>query len=137
MFLDESGDHDLLIKDRQYPVFVLAGCVIEENYYNNIINPEINNYKLRLFGNAKLILHTADITRNRNGFEALIDKKFRERFYRETNKLMEKLSYTILACAIKKIEHLQKYGEYAVDPYIFSLFCLVERFVFMLKEFEI
>jgi hypothetical protein len=102
MFLDESGDHDLLIKDRQYPVFVLAGCIIEENYYNNIVNPEINNYKLRLFGNAKLILHTADITKNRNGFETLNDKKFRDIFYRETNKLMEKLNYTVLTCAIKK-----------------------------------
>ncbi len=30
LFLDESGDHSLHKFDPQYPMFVLAGCVLEE-----------------------------------------------------------------------------------------------------------
>jgi hypothetical protein len=31
MFLDESGDHNLLVLDQDYPIFVLGGCIMEEN----------------------------------------------------------------------------------------------------------
>lgn len=38
-----------------------------------------------------------------------------------------------MACAIKKDEHFKKYGLAAIDPYMLSLDCLVERFVFELE----
>jgi hypothetical protein len=40
------------------------------------------------------------------------------------------LEFKIVACAIKKQEHLNKYGLNAIDPYILSLSVLIERFVF-------
>ena len=41
---------------------------------------------------------------------------------------MRKLEYQVIACVIKKEEHLTRYGLAALDPYILSLDILVERF---------
>lgn len=30
LFLDESGDHNLLVVDKDYPIFVLGGCIMDE-----------------------------------------------------------------------------------------------------------
>jgi len=134
MFLDESGDHSLDKIDPQYPTFVLAGCVFDETYHNAIAQKEVNDFKKRFFGSSDIILHTADITRNRGCFEELKDTEFRIHFYNELNELMRNLEYTIVACVIKKDKHLEKYGLAALDPYMLSLDCIVERFVFILRE---
>lgn len=134
LFLDESGDHSLDKIDRQYPMFVLAGCVLKESYHNRIAQKKVDDFKKQLFGSSKIILHTSDIARNRAGFEKLKETEFRDHFYNELNELMRNLEYTVIACAIKKDEHLEKYGLAAVDPYMLSLDCVVERFVFMLRE---
>jgi hypothetical protein len=43
---------------------------------------------------------------------------------------MRRLRYVVVACAVQKDEHLSRYGVAAVDPYLFSLDVLVERFCF-------
>jgi hypothetical protein len=40
----------------------------------------------------------------------------------------------VVAAAIRKEEHLKQYGLAALDPYLLSLECLVERFVFELQR---
>lgn len=134
LFLDESGDHSLTKIDPQYPIFVLAGCVFEMSYYEKVVESEVSKFKKELFGNDKIILHTEDITHNRNGFERIVEPVFRKTFYEKANTLLDKLNYKILACAIKKDEHFKKYGLAAIDPYMLSLDCIVERFVFELEE---
>ncbi|MDO8445819.1 MAG: DUF3800 domain-containing protein [Deltaproteobacteria bacterium] len=128
MFLDESGDHNLSIIDPDYPLFVLGGVIVDKNYAEGALTDALRDFKLRLFGSDDIILHTADITRNRNGFERMKEQQFRERFYRELNELMHTLNYTVIACAIKKDHHLARYGIAAIDPYLLSLDVLVERF---------
>jgi hypothetical protein len=96
----------------------------------------INSFKESLFGDCSLHLHTADITRNRNGFERLQEATFRKRFYKELNELMRSLDYEVMACVIKKEAHLQRYGMAAVDPYMLSLDILVERFCILVGDKE-
>lgn len=86
-----------------------------------------------LFGRDDFILHTADIVRRRGVFRKLTDKAVRERFYTETNRLMDELDYMVIACVIKKNEHLAQYGLAAMDPYMLSLRILVERFVYEIQ----
>ena len=83
-----------------------------------------------MFGTTDIILHTADITRNRNGFESMQDIEFRNRFYKGLNDLMRNSAYLVVACVIRKEEHLSRYGVAALDPYLLSLDILVERFCF-------
>jgi uncharacterized protein DUF3800 len=128
LFLDESGDHNLSIIDPMYPLFVLGGVIMDKAYSEGELIEQLNSFKLKLFGKKDVILHTADITRNKNGFEQLIEKSFREKFYHELNNVIQNLKFTVIACVIRKDVHLSRYGLAALDPYFLSLDILVERF---------
>ena len=128
LFLDESGDHNLSVIDPQYPLFVLGGIIVDKDYAEGEMEREVRAFKREIFGNEEINLHTADITRNRFGFERMIETQFRENFYQKLNALMRRLQYQVVACAIRKDEHLRAYGVAALDPYLLSLDVLVERF---------
>ena len=128
LFLDESGDHNLSVIDPQYPMFVLGGVIVEKEYADGVLTRELNGFKQAFFGRTDIVLHTADIVRNRNGFEQLKEPDFRSRFLADLNDLMRRLRYTVVACAIRKDKHLSRYGVAALDPYLLSLDVLVERF---------
>ena len=124
LFLDESGDHNLAVIDPQYPLFM------DKEYAEGELAQRLNDFKREHFGRTDIVLHTADIVRNRNGFERMKETAFRQRFYAELNALMRELRYTAVACAIRKDAHLARYGVAALDPYLLSLDVLVERFCF-------
>jgi hypothetical protein len=128
LFLDESGDHNLLAIDQSYPLFILGGVVVDREYADGPLAEALNKFKLDLFGRTDIVLHTADIARNRNGFERLKDPGFRTEFREQLNRLMTSLEFSVVACAIRKDEHLRRYGMAALDPYLLSLDILVERF---------
>ena len=130
MFLDESGDHSLSFIDPQYPVFVLGGVIMDKDYAEGPLVDSLTRFKSELFDNPDIILHTSDISRNRNGFEPLKEPSFRRLFYERLNDLMATLPYSVIACAVKKTEHLARYELAALDPYLLSLGILVERFCF-------
>lgn len=130
LYLDESGDHNLTIIDPLYPVFVLGGIIVDQEYAEGTMTEALNDFKSNLFGTTDIILHTSDIVRNRNGFERLSDRAFRAQFYLQLNELMRNLSYKVVACAIRKDKHLHRYGALARNPYLLSLDVLVERFCF-------
>jgi len=71
MFLDESGDHSLEVIDPQYPMFVLAGVILDQEYAEEELVRRVNEFKGTFFGRTDIILHTAGITRNRNGFKRM------------------------------------------------------------------
>lgn len=134
LFLDESGDHNLEIIDPEYPVFVLGGCIVEMDYHEKAMTSRMNLYKREVFGSEDVILHTSEIKRCRGKFACLADNELRQVFYEKTNALMSDLEYMVIACAIKKDDHLRKYGFAAIDPYMLSLKILVERFVYELRD---
>lgn len=128
LFLDESGDHNLVRIDPSYPVFVLGGVIIDRAYARTVVAPRMQQLKIDFFGRDDIILHTADIIRPKNKFAVLQNDQIRAEFYRELNAMMRDLEYTVVACAIRKDLHLNKYGANALDPYMYSLEVLVERF---------
>ncbi len=136
LFLDESGDHNLSVIDGSYPLFVLGGIIVDQAYAANPMEDAVRAFKRNLFDRDDLVLHTANITRNRNGFERLKERVFRERFYRELNSLLRGLRFQVVACAIRKEDHLARYGVAALDPYMLSLDVLVERFCMEIGERE-
>lgn len=76
LFLDESGDHDLIKVDPLYPVFVLAGCIIDSAYQDSVLAPGLAKIKKDMFKTDAIVLHFCDYTRNQNGFEKMSDKAF-------------------------------------------------------------
>lgn len=129
LFLDESGDHSLDKIDMQYPIFVLGGALIAASEYK-AVETEWSRMKQALFGTNEIILHTSDMTRNRNGFERMKEKEYRERVYKGLNASMTSLPYQALGCVIQKDKHLSRYGVAALDPYHLSLHIVAERAYF-------
>ena len=103
-YMDESGEWNPAVRDADYPVFVLGGIIADKDYADGPLTDAVNDFKRELFGNSDIILHTADIARNRKGFEALQDDAFRRRFYARMNELMRGLEYSVVACAVRKDE---------------------------------
>ncbi|MFH1895962.1 MAG: DUF3800 domain-containing protein [bacterium] len=54
MFLDESGDHSLDKIDKSYPMFVLAGCIFDLDYYSKSAEPKVNALKIKYFGKTDI-----------------------------------------------------------------------------------
>jgi hypothetical protein len=130
MFLDESGDHSLSAIDPQYPVFVLGGIIADKEYAEGPMAEAVARFKDEMGLPEDLVLHTSDISRNRDGFERVKEPEYRHEFFRRLNELMTSLEYKVVACVVRKDEHLARYGLAAGDPYMFSLDVLVERFCF-------
>jgi hypothetical protein len=110
LFLDESGDHNLTAIDPQHPIFVLGGIIARREYALGEMTSKLNAFKLDLFGTTDIHLHTADFTRQKNGFERMKEREFCARFYEKLNQLISELDINIAACAIKKQQHMEKYG---------------------------
>ena len=128
LYLDESGTHSIANPEFDYPVFVLGGVIMEKDYAEREVKARLEAFKMAVFGRRDLILHTADITRNRNGFERLTELAFRKYFYEELNKLLEDLAYKVVACAIDKRDYSALFQQYGFDPYHLSLRILIEMF---------
>lgn len=133
LFLDESGDHSLEKIDSQYPVFVLGGALIAAKDYASV-DKTFKAMKKKVFGDEGIILHTADLTRNCNGFERMKESEFRGRAFSEINRVMEQMPYQVLGCVVRKEQHLVEYGLSAIDPYHFSLSVVLERAFFAIKK---
>ena len=131
LFLDESGNHSLRSFEPAYPVFVLGGVLIADSSLE-AVERAIRAFKLEHLGSAAVVLHTADIARNRRGYEALVDPGVRRRFRDGLTALLQSLDFTIVACAIDKTRLVERYGALAVDPYALSLGIVVERLCFAL-----
>ncbi len=127
LFLDESGDHNLRVIDPLYPVFVLGGVLVDEAYALGELEDEVRRFKRELFGRDDLVLHTADIARNRNGFEAMIDPAVRARFHERLNALVRSLRFEVLACVVRKDAYVARHGVSAADPYAVGVRVLVEQ----------
>jgi len=132
LYLDESGDHDLISIDPDYPIFVLAGCIMDSQYEEKVLTAALNKFKKDFFGNNKIILHLAEYTRDGKGYEKLRDKGSREQFYFGLNKIIDDAEFSLVACIVDKKEHIKHYKN-AIDPYLLSLEVILERFIMCLK----
>jgi len=132
LYLDESGDHNLKTIDKDYPIFVLSGVIIQHLDIKNITK-EVQNFKVNSLGTNKIILHMADITRSKEGFERLKDDiNFRNNFYKGIDNLILKLNFILIVCIIDKEAHLKKYRNLAYNPYDLALTCILERYYYFL-----
>lgn len=134
MYLDESGDHNLKRISASYPIFVLGGVIVDRAYGREVVDPALREFKLKFFGRDDVILHTVDMGRNEGDYAFLADADVRAEFYADLNGMLDTLEYNVVACAVKKPELLEKYGENASDPYMYALEILIERFCIELGE---
>ena len=101
---------------------------MDVDYSAGPLGEAVDDFKREMFERTDITLHTADIARNRNGFEPLQDAIFRVRFYNRLNSLMRSLEYSVVACSIRKEAFRALYGVFAPDPYLHAFSILAEVF---------
>jgi hypothetical protein len=133
LFIDETGDHGLSFVDKNFPLFLLCGCIIEENSLKTIEN-RTNDFKQKFFKTNHVILHSRDIRKCEGAFQILFDLELKAEFYKELNLLLKTSGYCLIGSGIQKEDHIKKYGKGAKDPYALSLSFILERAIFYLDS---
>ena len=136
VFVDESGDHGLSSISSEFPIFVLASCVInKEDYYRKIV-PAFQEFKFRYWGHAATVLHEREIRRQENEFAFLrADRNLRDCFLADLNGLMADTPVTVFASVIDKTRLRDHYSD-PRSPYDLALHSCLEGICDFLAERE-
>ncbi|MFH1825071.1 MAG: DUF3800 domain-containing protein [Candidatus Firestonebacteria bacterium] len=134
-FLDETGDHGLSSIDKNFPLFLLCGCIIKEDKLN-ILKKDINDFKHRYFKTETVILHSREIRKCEGAFQILFNLDIKAKFYADLNQILAQAEYTVIGSGINKENYIKKYGKDAKDPYSISLSFVVERMIFCLDKVD-
>ncbi len=138
LFIDETGDHSLSKIDSSYPIFVLSGIVVDEDYHNGTLTDVLNKFKVHHFGTDQVVLHSKEMTHPQSARSPLymkfMDRDFRRKFYADFEYMLGQLDISIVACVIMKNRHFANYGLEAKDPYLLSFDNLLNRLVFDLSD---
>lgn len=133
LFLDETGDHGLSFVDKNFPLFILAGCLFEAEELKKV-EEEINDFKKEFFGTTEVILHSRSIRKCEDAFKILFDLEIKKKFYERLDKIISDANFSIIGSGVNKEEHIKKYGKGAEDPYALSLSFIMERLIFCLDK---
>lgn len=135
VYVDESGDHNLTSINQDYPVFVLAFCVIHFKEYIENLSPEIQSFKYEFWGHDEVILHEHDI-RKQNGCFGILRKgqELRDRFFNQINAIIKNTKVDIVSTLIDKNKLIKRYTK-PYNPYeIALLFCMEKLLDFLLEK---
>lgn len=134
VFVDESGDHGMASINEDYPLFVLACCLISKRDYMEKVVPAIQRIKFATFGHDCTVLHERDIRRDIGPFSLLRERGRKLAFLEALTDALAATPMTIFAAVIDKRRLLERNrGE---NPYEVSLrFCL-ERIYYKLARQE-
>lgn len=134
-FLDETGDHGLSYVDKNFPIFLLCGCLLREDRLREL-EDRVNAFKQKYFKTEGIILHSREIRKCEGAFQILFDIDLKSSFYEDLNLMLKEEEYTIIGAAVNKDEHIKKYGKGAKDPYALSLSFIMERLVFYIQKMD-
>lgn len=126
VFVDESGDHELIKIDPQYPVFVLLFVILRKDDYVERICRDLQQFKFEFWGHDEVVLHEHEIRKPFGDFLFLIRKSVRDRFLGRLSQLMEELPATVIAVIIDKPSFVARYVD-PVGPYSYAMQAGLER----------
>ncbi len=133
VYVDESGDHNLIKVNPDFPVFCLSFCVVAKGRYLSKIVPSFQKFKFDFWGHDLIILHEHEIRKSKNKFNFLMESEdIRDRFFGQINALIENADMSVFAAVIQKDRLMEKYL-FPDNPYHIALLFCMER----LQEFLI
>lgn len=131
VFVDESGDHSLESVNPDYPIFVLAFCILPTIAYVNQVTPAVRQLKFELFGHDLVVLHEHDIRKKTGPFSRL-GKEQRDALLTGLTDIIQQTPMTLIAVVIDKVKHKAKYLS-PEHPYHLALKYGLERVHHFLK----
>lgn len=120
VFVDESGDHNLVQIDPQFPVFVLLFAVLPKDEYVDRVCPDLQRFKFEFWGHDEVVLHEHEIRKPVGDFLFLMQRPLRERFQAGLTAQMRALPATIIAVVIDKPAFAAKH-HIPVSPYDYAM----------------
>jgi len=138
MYVDEVGNADL--KNSQDPLnrfLSLTGVILEWDYIEHTVFPQIEGLKARFFGrhpDERVILHRKELIDASFPFERLADPVVRARFDCELLDLLSSWDYRVISVCIDKKRHKEVQTVWRYDPYHYCMEVLVEQYVFFLNR---
>ncbi|MBP6379088.1 MAG: DUF3800 domain-containing protein [Sphingorhabdus sp.] len=133
IFVDESGDHNLVHPNPAYPIFSLAFCIFKKSDYTASVVPQLQNFKFRWFGHDAFVLHEREMRKRETPFDIFTSKDKYNAFMGEISEFVTGIPMTVIAAVIHKDNHKAKYTEPA-NPYELALKFCVERTVRFLQD---
>lgn len=133
VFIDESGSPVLDPIDPDYPIFVLAFCVVHKQVYADHIQPGFKRLKFKYFGHDMVALHSHAIRKPRNEFAFLQNAGLREAFLGDLTRLMADSDFTLIAHVIDKARLKARYSR-PFSPYDIALRMNMEQLSVFLAE---
>ena len=132
IYVDESGDHNLVQTNPQYPIFSLAFCIFKKTDYVSTIVPSLQQLKFRWFGHDAFVLHERELRKREKPFDVLATKTRHDAFMAEMSELIEQTAVTVIAAVIHKDRHKAQYAAPA-HPYELALKFCMERTAHFLR----
>ena len=120
VYVDESGDHSLASINPDFPVFVLALCVIHKRHYAEKIIPAVEKLKFNYFGHDSVVLHEHDIRKQKGDFAFLSHLPTRLKFVRQLSSIMDVGNFILIACVVDKARMSKSEGA-STNPYHIAL----------------
>lgn len=133
VYVDESGDHNLVDFDPQYPRFVLAFCIFKIDHYVEHVVPTMQRLKFEFFGHDLVVLHERDIRRELPPFDLLLNSGVRTAFLTRLDDLIESSRFGIVATVIRKHDFRERRGT-QTSPYEVALEFGLERVFLQLQD---
>ena len=106
VFADESGDNGSRSIDPEFPLFVLALCRFDVEYYIHKACPQLQSIKFKYFGHDGVIFHERDIRKQLGPFSILREMSVRTDFQRDLSLLIDSLNFQIFAVIIDKRDYV-------------------------------
>jgi len=106
VFADESGDNGSRSIDPDFPLFVLALCLFDVDYYIHKVCPQLQAIKFKYFGHDGVIFHERDIRKQLGPFSILREMSVRTDFQNDLSLLIDSLNFQIFAVIIDKRDYV-------------------------------
>jgi hypothetical protein len=133
VYIDESGDHNLVEINEAFPVFVLAFCIFRKSIYVENICPNFQNIKFKWFGHDTVIFHEREIRKQLVPFKFLQNVSRRDEFMADVDNVITQSEFTVIASVINKARLKGKYADPG-NPYEIGLQFCIERLFRFLRE---
>jgi len=133
VYADESGDHSLVSINPQYPVFVLAVCLVHKRTYVEHIVPDFLRLKFEFWGHDSVVFHSHELRKEHGEFGILRKAETRTAFIERLNGVIEAADFTIIAAVIDKQQLVGRYRQPA-DPYEVALGFCMEQLQYCLMD---
>ena len=128
LFLDECTP------TAQMHYFVLGGCIIDHDNYQNVVIPHINALKNEIWGNENIILHEYEIRQAVDQYKVLRQPAKRELFWLGMRRSFSMDCIHTIGVAINCDEYSKVYNSTSRnDEYLVALHLILENFMHFLE----